>query len=170
MTTNEFNVRIGRNYKIVLAIVLPCLLIVPFIFILRGYGPLEEWSVWVIIFVFLAILMSLCLWLVLHLYPKAAISFRQNGMTIQFQKQVFYRRANISVNFSEIISFTNHQLGGDEYYMVKTKNPKRKFQLSPVSDSVNDLLAFEQAMLQIAEKLERNASVPAGFSQRNLFL
>ena len=157
MIHNEFSVRIGRNYKIVLAITLPCLLIVPFIFILQWYHPKEEWSVWVIIFIFLAMLITLCLWLVLRLYPKAIIRFGQDGIEIQFQKQVFYRRANISLNFSDIISFTNRQLGGDEYYVVKTKNPKRKFQLSPVSDSENNLLAFEQAMLQIAEKIELNA-------------
>ena len=157
MIHNEFPVRFGRNYKIVLAIVLPCLLIVPFIFILQWYHPKEEWSIWVIIFLFLAMLITLCLWLVLRLYPKAVISIRQDAMAIHFQKQAFYSPANISLYFSDITSFTNRRLGGDEYYVIKTKNPKRKFQLSPLSNSVNDLLAFEQAMLQIAEKIELNA-------------
>lgn len=151
---NEFPVRVGQIYKVVLAIVLPCLLIVPFIYFLQHARFKEEWFVWVAIVFFLAMLITLSRWLVLISYPKVVISIQETIIDIRFKKQLFFGRKNISLYFSDIISFTSKQLGDDEYFVIKTKNPKRKLQISASSNSEKDLLAFERAMLQIAGKLD----------------
>lgn len=155
---NEFPARVGQIYKVVLAIILPCLLIVPFIYFLQHVHFNEEWCLWVVIIVFLSMLITLSLWLVLHSYPKALISIQETTIDIRFKKQLFFGRKNTSLYFSDIISFTNKQLGGDEYFVIKTKNPNRKLQISPSSNNVNDLLAFEQAIHQIAGKLDLSTS------------
>lgn len=149
----EFPARVGRNYKVVLAIILPCLLIVPFIYFLQGNRIEAEWNLWAVIIVFLALVITLSLWLALRSFPRAVISLQQNTIKIQFEKRAIFSRNNISINFPDIMSFTSKQLGGDEYFVMKTKGPKRKLQFSPASNNKNDLLAFERGMLQIAERL-----------------
>lgn len=151
---NEFPARVGQIYKVVLAIILPCFLIVPFIYILQQVRLMEEWHVWVVIVVFLAMLITLTLWRVLHAYPKALISIQETTIDIRFKKKLFFGRKNICIHFSDICSFTNKQLGGDEYLVIKTKNPKRKLQISASSNNEHDLVAFERAMLQITRKLD----------------
>ncbi len=151
---NEFPARVGQIYKVVLAIILPCLLIVPFIYFLQYVRFKEEWFLWIVIVVFLAMLITLSLWLVLHSYPKALISIQETTIDIRFKKQLFFGRKNISFYFSDIISCTSKQLGDDEYFVIKTKNPNRKLQISASSNNEHDLVAFERAMLQIAGKLD----------------
>ncbi len=151
---NEFPARVGQIYKVVLAIALPCLLIVPFIYFLQYARIKEEWSVWVVIIVFLAMLITISLWLVLISYPKVVISIQETTIDIRFKKQLFFSRKKSCIHFSDIISFTNKQLGGDEYFVIKMKNPNRKLQISASSNNEHDLVAFERAMLQIAGKLD----------------
>lgn len=152
----EFPARVGRNYKVVLAIILPCLLIVPFIYFLQCNRIEAEWNLWAVIIVFLALVIALSLWLALRSYPRAVICIQQNTIKIQFKKPAIFSHNNISINFSDIISFTSKLLGGDEYFVMRTKDPKRTLQFSPSSNNENELLAFERGMQQIAEKLPVN--------------
>ena len=151
----QVNIRYGRNYKVVLAIVLPCLLIWPFILLMQQFKSLEEWQVWVIIYAFLGVIISLTLWLVLNVYPKATLSFYRDEISLTFKPGIFPGPSGFSFFLPDIISLTLHQIGGDGYYVFETRNPKRKFQVSPVSRSLEELTSFNEMMEEIREKINR---------------
>ena len=149
----QFSVSYGRNYKVVLAIVLPCLLIVPFIFLMQALKFLEEWKIWVIIFSFLGGIIALALWLVFRVYPSAILSINKNEISLSFKQTSFLSPSDFSFCISDIISFTSNETGGDVYFLFKTQKPFRKFQVSSSSNSIEDVISFNEVMVEISEMI-----------------
>ncbi len=147
----EFPVRYGRTYKVVLAIVLPCLLILPFIYLMLEFKSLEEWKVWVIIYVFLGAIIGLSIWLALRLYPKALFCISRDEISLVFNRDNLLAPSDFSFKVAEIIKFKQGTIGDDEYYIFTTQNPSRKFQISASSYKVEDMLDFYEAMAEIGE-------------------
>ena len=150
-----FPVRYGRNYKVVLAIVLPCLLIIPFILTMQGLKSQAEWKIWLIIFSFLFSIIALSVWLVMRVYPPAYLSINNDVVSLTFDSTRFLSPNDFRFEISEISSFTQHEFGGAEYFIFKTINPRRKFQISASSNALEDLLSFNEAMVEISEKLNQ---------------
>lgn len=150
----QLPVRYGRSYKVILAIVLPSLLILPFIFWMQGYKSLEEWKVWLIVFTFLGIIISLSVWLALRIYPPTILRINKNEISLLFDPGNFLRPSDFSFKISDIVSITRHQMGEDEYFLFETRNPLRKFQVSSSSKSVEGLLIFNEAMFEISEMVK----------------
>ncbi|HOZ91262.1 MAG TPA: hypothetical protein PKX59_10115 [Bacteroidia bacterium] len=149
----HFPIRYGRNYKVVMAIVLPCLLIWPFIEALQLIKPLEEWLLWVSIFGFLGIISAFSVWLATRVYPEATLSIHNNQVSLKFNSSNFLSPADFTFTIADITSFTRGEVGSDEYYIIITQNPRRKFQLSASTYKVEDMLLFNQAMVEISEKV-----------------
>lgn len=149
----SFPVRYGRNYKVVLAIVLPCLLIGPFIKAMQLIQPLEEWLLWVSIFGFLGIIGAFSVWMATRVYPEATLSINNNEISLRFNASNFLTPSDFSFNIHDITFFTRGSIGSDEYYIITTQKPRRKFQLSASTYKVEDMLLFNQAMAEISEKV-----------------
>lgn len=150
----KFNVRYGRNYKVVLAIVLPNLLIAPFIWLMLGYQSLEEWKLWLIIFIFLGCLISFSIWLALRVYPPTVFKISKKEISLSFAPGNFLSPKDFSFNVSQITSFNSKEIRGDEYFIFETHNPYRKFQISQSSYKVEDFLSFNEAMVEISEQVK----------------
>jgi len=150
---NQISVRYGRNYNVVLAIVLPCLSIVPFILFMQAYKHMQAWKVWIAIFAFLALVISLSIWLAIKGYPPTVLNISNHEISLSFEPGNFLRPSDFTVNIVDIISCTRKEMGGDEYYVFKTKNPVRTFQLSASSVSLEHLLSFSEAMEEISERV-----------------
>ncbi|HAN77278.1 MAG TPA: hypothetical protein DCQ31_05635, partial [Bacteroidales bacterium] len=135
----QFSVRYGRNYKVVLAIVLPCLLIIPFIFILQRVKNMEEWQLMLIIYGFLGGIIGLALWLVLRTYPPTILGINNHEISLSFKQTGFLSTSNISFSISDIVSLNHYKMEDSEYFLIETQNPKRKFQISAYSNSIEDL-------------------------------
>jgi hypothetical protein len=148
-----FPVRYGRNYKVVMAIVLPCLLIWPFIEAMQLIKPLEEWLVWVSIFGFLGIISAFSVWMATRVYPEATLSINNNEISLQFNPSRFLSPTDFTFTIDDITFFTRGTFGSDEYYIITTRNPRRKFQLSASTYKVEDMMLFNQAMVEISEKV-----------------
>ena len=149
----QFPVRYGRNYKVVMAIVLPCLLIWPFIEALQLIEPLEEWQLWVSIFAFLGIIITFSVWLAMRVYPPAFMSIDKDQVSLKFDPSNFLSPADFTFPISDITAFTLGEIRGDEYYVITTQNPGRKFQISASTYSVEDMLLYNEAMVEISEKV-----------------
>ncbi len=147
----QFSVRYGRNYKVVLAIVLPCLLIVPFIFIMQALKFIEEWKVWFIIIGFLGGIIGLALWLAFRVYPSATLGINKNEISLSFKQTGFLSPVDFSFGIPDIISFTRNETGGGVYFLFKTQKPFRKFQVSSSSNSIEDTISFNEVMFEISE-------------------
>ncbi len=149
----EYPVRYGNIYKVVLAIVLPCLLIIPFIMLMQPYKHLEEWKAMLIIFVFLGFIMSLCLCLVFNVYPAAILRMDNKIISLSFNKMNPLAPRNFSFHVNEITSLTRREIGGDEYFVFKLRSPARKFQISASSRQWEVTLDLDEAMDEIASML-----------------
>ncbi len=149
----SFTVRYGRNYKVIMAIVLPCLLIWPFIEAMQLIEPLEEWLLWLSIFVFLGIISGFSVWLAMRVYPPAFMSIDKDRISLKFNPSNFISPSDFTFTIAEITYFTRGEIRGDEYYIIETQKPRRKFQLSQSTFSVEDMLLFNEAMLEISEKV-----------------
>ena len=147
----QFKVRYGRNYKVVLAIVLPNLLIAPFIWLMLRFQSLEEWKLWLIIYIFLGGLISFSIWLALRVYPSTVLSINKKEISLSFSRDNFLSPKDFSFNVSQITSFTNKEIREVEYFIFETRNPRRKFQISSSSYKVEDFLSFNEAMVEISE-------------------
>ena len=158
LRVKQIRVRYGRNYKVVFAIVLPCLLIIPFVFTMQAYKSLDEWKIWLIIFLFLGSIMSLCLWLVTQVYPPTILRIYNRTISLSFNRKNFLAPADFSFTIADITSFTRKTMGDEEYVLLKTSSPVREFQVSAFSDESGDYIDFGEAMDAIAEMLQPSAA------------
>lgn len=149
--TKEFPVRYGRTYKVVLALVMPCLLIVPFIFFMQRFKSMEEWEVWVIIYTFLGAVIGLSIWLALRAYPKAVFCISREEISLVFNHDYLLAPNDFTFKVEDITAFREGTIGTDSYYIFETQNPARKFQVSATSYKVKDMLDFNEAMVEISE-------------------
>ena len=148
---NQFYVRYGNNHSVILAIVLPCLSIAPFIWLMQLFKDLEEWLVLFIIFAFLGALILFVLWLVKRVSPQAILSFNKNEISLQFKQGNYLSPTDFCFSTANVTSFITGDLRGDDYMRFKLKNPVRKFQLSAGAYGVEEYLAFNEAMVEISE-------------------
>lgn len=147
----DFPVRYGRIYKVVLALVMPSLLIVPFIFLMIRFKELDEWKVWFTIYTFLGAIIGLSIWLALRLYPKALFCISHQEISLVFNRDNLFAPSDFTFNITDISAFKEGIIGTDSYYIFETKNPNRKFQVSAISYKVEDMLDFNEAMADISE-------------------
>jgi len=150
---NQYTVRYGRNYKVGLAIVLPSFLLIPFIYLLAEFKSIQEWLLWLIIFGFLGFVISLSLWLVFRVYPIASLNLNHNEISLIFKRSGFPGPSNFSFFITDVDSFTQNEIGGAQYCIIKTRNPFRKFQISSASNSLDDTLSFEEARVRLNEMM-----------------
>ena len=152
--TNDFPVRYGHSYKVVLAIVLPALSIVPFIFIMRLFQLENELEEYFFIFSFLGVLILSTIWLVKNIYPKAIVDIQLDQITIHFQNNNIFSPKNFTFKIADIKSFTPRKIAGTDYLVLETQNPNHKFQLSARSYSEEDYLLFNEMMVLINEGMK----------------
>ncbi|HLF46851.1 MAG TPA: hypothetical protein VI548_10525 [Chitinophagaceae bacterium] len=134
-----------------MAIVLPNLLIAIFIWLMLRFQSLEEWKLWLIIFIFLGGLISFSIWLALRVYPPTVLSINKNEIRLSFAPGNFLIPKDFSFNVSQITTFNSKEIRGDEYFIFEVRNPRRKFQISSSSYKVKDFLSFNEVMVEISE-------------------
>ena len=154
----QFTVRYGRNYKIVFAIVLPGITVWPFIEAMHQLMPLAEWMQWVSIFGFLGFIILFSVWLAMRVYPPAQLGVNEHQISLKFDPANFLSPTDFTVPIDNITAFTCDEIKGDEYFIIETRNPRRKFQVSASSYTVEDNLLFNEAMVEISERV-RGVSV-----------
>jgi hypothetical protein len=148
----QFVVRYGRNYKVVLALVLPPTALIPaFFFVMNAFKPMNEWLIWLSITIFLGTLIWLCIWLALRLYPKTILTINDLEISLLFDQTNLIAPRDFTFHVTEITSFTRGEIRGDEYFLIQTKNPFRKFQVSSSSYEIKEMIAFNKAMVKISE-------------------
>jgi hypothetical protein len=136
-----------------MAIVLPCLLIWPFVEAMQLIKPLEEWLVWVSIFGFLGIIGAFSVWMATRVYPEATLSINNDEVSLRFNPSRFLSPTDFTFTIDDITFFTRSSIGSDDYYIITTRNPRRKFQLSASTYKLEDMLLFNKAMAEISGKV-----------------
>ncbi|MFM7195620.1 MAG: hypothetical protein ACKOYP_12690 [Bacteroidota bacterium] len=145
----RLTVRYGRNHHVLLAIVMPPLLIAPFIFALRYFGPWPEWLVWILVSGFSIGVMGSVVWLAKRVYPQASVDIEGGSFTVTFEKSGFPGPSGFSFERTDIKTARRKTIAGIPYYVFTLHNGK-VFQLSPVvagSDDLHELFDAEMNLL-----------------------
>lgn len=155
----EIQVRYGQVYTLIPAIIGPALLVVPFILLMQKFHNLSDWKVWLIILSFLGALIFITLQLVLRVYPRAILSIHNHRIQLNFKTSIIPWPSTFSFPLSDILSLTRHEIGEDEYYVVRTKNPNRKFQVSAASGSLEDTASFREFFEWVNEQIPKDRQI-----------
>lgn len=155
----QYPVRYGRSRNVVFAIVLPCLSIAPFIFLLQLFKPLDDWLAYLIIFAFLACVIFVALRIVKIIYPSAVLNVGNGEFSLRFTSPYLIRPAGFTLKAADIISFTRGTIDDADYLRFETRTHPRKFQLSARSRSMEDYESFKQAMTEINEMVSAGSSL-----------
>ena len=148
-SVRSLTVRFGRNHHVVLAIVMPPLLIAPFIIVLRYFGPWPEWLLWTVISMFSIAVMASSVWLAMRVYPQATITFLGDRRQVEFETKGFPGPRDFTFGLSDIRSVKRRTIMGVPYHVFTLRNG-RVFQLSPVvagSEDLHELFDEEMKML-----------------------
>ena len=116
---------------------------------------MEEWKVWLVIYGFLAFIISLALWLVFRVYPSAIMRIYPNEISLEFKRNGWFG-SSFNLAISDIISLTRHELAGDAYYRFKTRHPSRKFQVSLAAKSFEEEVALDEVMIEMSKRVNTN--------------
>jgi hypothetical protein len=81
------------------------------------------------------------------------MSIDKDQVSLKFDPSNFLSPSDFTFPISDITSFTLGEIRGDEYYVITTQNPRRKFQISASTYNVEDMLLFNEAMAEISEKV-----------------
>ncbi len=104
-------------------------------------------------FSFLGGIIGLALWLAFRVYPSATLGINKNEISLSFKQTGFLIPSDFSFGISDINSFISNETGGDVFFLFKTQKPFRKFQVSSSSNSIKDIISFNEAMFEISEKV-----------------
>ena len=91
------------------------------------------------------------MWLVYRVYPIASLNINQTEINLIFKRSGFPGPSNFSFLIRDVNSFSQNEIGGREYFIIETRSPFRKFQISPASNSLDDILSFEEARVLLGE-------------------
>jgi hypothetical protein len=149
----QLKVRYGRNHQVIIALILPCLLIAPFILLQKHFAPDAGTTGFITVLLFSASMIGLSVWLSLRVYPQALFTVDGTQCRLTFSKEKILQPADRVFQWSEINTFTRQTIGGMPYYMVELRPPGGKFQISPAKNTWEDLRRFELTMKRLARQI-----------------
>ncbi|MCW5908599.1 MAG: hypothetical protein KIS94_12125 [Chitinophagales bacterium] len=150
----QFPVRYGQIWKVVVAMVAPPLVTVaPFVQAMRQLPSLPEWAVYAVIFAFLGLLFSFTLWLVLSIYPKALLQIGDDEIYLIFDASNWLHPRDFSIKMNNITYMSAQDAVVTDSVQLKAKNPYRRFRLSARSYNADDYAAFNEAVELLRGKI-----------------
>lgn len=153
--SNKLAIRCGRMRNIYIGLAAPCTLIIPFIYLLDQIRPIEDWIVWVIIFVFLAILISTTIWLCLQLWPKAEFNMESNSIRISYKSSGPFVPADFTFSVTDITSFKRKVIFDLFYFELKLGIYGKVIHISPPNYSLEELTKFYEFFFDLEKNLNK---------------
>ncbi|MBM3178271.1 MAG: hypothetical protein FJZ78_09715 [Bacteroidetes bacterium] len=144
-------VRAGKLKFLFPAMVLPSLLVVPFIFILRMIKPEDEWLVWVVIFSFLGALVAMVILLASRVYSPAEVIIKEKTIEVKFMSPGNWVMRDVTFPISDLKSVVERPVGDYKFLDVSVRISQLRFQIGPAKNKIEDLLAFEELVALLSE-------------------
>jgi len=148
-------IRCGRIRNIYIGLAAPSTLIIPFIYFLDQMRPMERWLVWVIIFVFLAILISTTLWICLQLWPKAEFKMDSKSIRISYKSYGPLVPADFTFSVADITSFKRKDIYDLFYFELSLGIYGKVIHIAPPNYSLDELTRFYEFFFQLEEDLNK---------------
>lgn len=151
----EFTLRFSRTYPIILAIVLPCLLIVPFIFLMATYFPdLSEGAALTVIFTFMGVMLGIVFLLIKLSIPKVKVTVYADSLQFRFISSSPFGPGDFRLRLADIKAGFVHDGEGGPYISLRCRTRPRRFNLSAVSSKEKDQEHFVEFAGRLAEVWE----------------
>lgn len=144
-------IRCGRIRNIFIAMAAPSTTIIPFIYFKDLAGPLKEWQVWVSIFVFLGIIISISVWLSIQAWPKAEFSKDNNNIRISYKSSGPFTPGDFSFSLADMSSFKRKVIFDLIYFELKLGIFSRVIHIGPPNYSLDELTEFYEFFFQLEE-------------------
>ena len=154
-----FRVRLVQGWKVVLAMVLPPLLILPCIYLLARIRGLSEPVVFGAVSVMVLSLCGAAIWLVFRCISLVDYSVEGEQHRVEVMRPIFLSVRSFGFGIAEVTGFQIFQSKGRLYFTVMMRGYPGKFSINAASDREEDAAQFRELMLLVAERLaERKAA------------
>jgi hypothetical protein len=151
-----YTVRFPNFNKIVWAIILPPLLIWPFIELMIKYAPnLNEWESYLIIFAFLGLIILVVLYLAIRQSsPIVNVSIENGILQFHFPYRNLWGTSSFEIKVEEIQNFSIEESWPDYYFTIKCSRAPYRFNISADSRSVESAKQFGKLIVLVAEEVD----------------
>ncbi len=148
--------RLVQAWKIVLALVLPPLLILPGILLLAQFRGLPDSVVGGAITVMVLSVCGATLWLVFRCIAQVDYSVEGERHQVAVLRPTFLSVRSFAFGIGEVTGFQVGQSKGRLYFTVTLGAYPGKFSINADSDREGDVAQFKELLLLVAERLEEH--------------
>ena len=149
-----FRVRLAQAWKVVFALVLPSLLVVPGIWGLAQFRGLSEAMVGVAITVMVLAVCGASVWLVFRAIPHVDYSVEGERHQVEVLRPNFLSVRSFSFGIGEVTGFEVGQAEGKLYFTLTVRGYPGKFSINADSNREGDVEKFRELLLLVAERLD----------------
>lgn len=143
-----------QAWKVVLAMVLPPLLILPGIWLLAQFRGLPEAVVGGVITVMVLSVCGAAIWLVFRSIPHVDYSVEGERHQVEVLRPTFLSVRSFGFDIGEVTGFQVGQSKGRLYFTVMLCGYPGKFSINAASDRAEDVARFEKLLRLIAAQLD----------------
>ncbi|HLP50785.1 MAG TPA: hypothetical protein VK154_07870 [Chitinophagales bacterium] len=150
----EYKLRMVQKGKVVVAIVLPAVLILPLVYVTTKYPAMPAWLLISLIVAAMGAMIALVLWLIKRVAPKVLVRVSKEGLQVEFIIKGFLMPANFAINWNQLTNFWYDEYEGAWFMSFETNTRPAAFQLSPVSNNEGDVEIFAEALDDVIRRVD----------------
>ena len=148
----SYTLRFTQNYRIVLAIILPCLGIIPFILVMATWFPnLPEGSALTVIYLFLGLCIAATFFLIKKSMPRVQVQLKGEKLSFRFMDHYAFSPSAFELDITDIRGISFGYL--NDHFSLKTARYPYRFNLSRASKKEEDGQQFYDFLETIAGKM-----------------
>ncbi|MCD6012562.1 MAG: hypothetical protein K0Q79_2424 [Flavipsychrobacter sp.] len=151
----HYPVTYNKTINLVLAMILPCFLIIPAIYFMAKYLPnLSDWAVGTIITVLVVLILVFTLKLTFSMVSKGTLIINDDGFAVDFAERKRFTPESFEVKIADITQFKPHIRNGNFYMSFTTSTPPFTFNIGCIKNYEEDMVAFLKLMQAVTQKVE----------------
>lgn len=150
----EYKLRMVQKGKVVVAIVLPAVLILPLVYVTTKYPAMPAWLLISLIVAAMAAMITLVLWLIKRVAPKVLVRVSKEGLQVEFITKGYLMPADFTISWNQLTNFWYDEYDGAWFMSFETNTRPTAFQLSPVSNNEGDVEVFAEALDDVIRRVD----------------
>ena len=156
----QYKVTYSKIINLVLAMTLPCLLIIPAIVLIARYLPdLPDWGVGSIITVLMLLIIGIALKATFGMISKGVLILNDDGFVVEFTERKQFTPESFEIKIADITRFKPHIANANFYMSFTTTVAPGQFTISGNNNrDAEDMVTFLELMQTIAKMVEENTN------------
>lgn len=156
----QYKVTYSKIINLVLAMTLPCLLIIPAIILMARYLPdLPDWAVGSIITVLMLLIIGIALKATFSMISKGVLILNDDGFVVEFTERKRFTPESFEIKIADITRFKPHIENANFYMSFTTTVAPGQFTISGNNNrDAEDMATFLELMQTIAQMVEEKTN------------